>query len=407
MSTELQTIPQEKIKPVLALIEQSLPVMIQGRDKAVAAMKGITAVESDEDVEKANGLLVRVRSTFDKVQGLRTEITKPLDELKEMLMVYEKDISTDAKAKNDYNRIRQMIGDYQQKKLDEQKKKDAEAARNKAVELAKVNMRQVMQNNFNKVFNELSINIDKYAREHFNTSTVETWDAAVASFSKIVPKLKMDLYEKCFILQNTGLTPEEQVEFGRQLVAEISYESQNEEYKKIAMPILADWKARIPELKAEKIKIEAAGEEERARLEKEKKQREEKEASDKQAELDRQQKQKDDEAQQQANLDTMQAEFVEQAVNQTAEDTGPVKKVLKFNDPKKVPKALSEIIYHCFLKKFEVQKKDRDKNWVFDSKGRPEYVDEVQKWINYFQKNCDAFIDGTEIFDDSKVIIRK
>src|SRR6478736_6504767 len=283
MSTELQTIPQEKIKPVLALIEQSLPVMIQGRDKAVAAMKGITAVESDEDVEKANGLLVRVRSTFDKVQGLRTEITKPLDELKELLMVYEKDISTDAKAKNDYNRIRQMIGDYQQKKLDEQKKKDAEAARNKAVELAKVNMRQVMQNNFNKVFNELSINIDKYAREHFNTATIETWDGAIAAFSKIVPKLKMDLYEKCFILQNTGLTPEEQVEFGRQLVAEIPYDQKNEEYKKIAIPILADWKARIPELKAEKIKIEAAGEEERARLEKEKKDREEKEASDKQA----------------------------------------------------------------------------------------------------------------------------
>jgi hypothetical protein len=43
----------------------------------------------------------------------------------------------------------------------------------------------------------------------------------------------------------------------------------------------------------------------------------------------------------------------------------------------------------------------------FDDNGRPEYVEAVQWWINFFLAKCDAEVDGVVISEDSKVIVRK
>lgn len=404
--SEVAIIPQEKIKSVPALIEANLPTIIQGSTLADEAMQKIVSVETDEEIEAANNLLVRVRATFTKIEGLRKGITKPLDDITDALMVYEKKISTDPKVQNNYNRIRLMIGAAQQRKLDAQRSAEAEAARVKQAEIWKSEYKQLVQNRFSKLMGELSAGIHKYATEHFNTATLELWDAAVSNFVKINPKLKENVYNECFIIPS-NLDKPEVVYYREVLKQELTYESQNAEYQKIALPIMADWKAKIPDLKIEKTKIEQAGAEEKVRLEQEKKEREERENKQRQDDLDRMEREKNESAEQEKKMNVMQASFVEQAVTQQIEDAGPVNKVMKFTDPKLVPKALSEIIYHCFLKGYPIQKRNAKKELMFDEKGRPIYVDEVQKWINFFQKKCDAKIEGTEVFDDSKVIIRK
>lgn len=407
MSVEsIAIIPQDKIKSIPALIEENLPTMIKGSTLADEAMEKITSVETDEEIEAANNLLVKVRATFTKVEGLRKGITKPLDEITEALMVYEKKISTDPKVQNNYNRIRMLIQNAQQKKLDTQRAAEAEAARVKQVEIWKSEYKQLVQNRLSKLMGELSSGIHTYATGYFNTATLDLWEEAVSKFSKINPKLKENVYNDCFIVPS-NLDKPEIVYYREVLKQELTYESQNAEYQKIALPIMADWKAKIPDLKAEKIKIEQAGAEEKAKLEKEKKEREERENKQRQDDLDRIEREKNEQAEQEKKMNVMQASFVEQAVTQQIEDAGPVNKVLKFTDPKLTPKALSEIIYHCFLKGYPIQKKNAKKELVFDAKGRPEYVEEVQKWINFFMKKCDAKIEGTEVFDDSKVIIRK
>jgi len=82
-----------KLEPLLANIQVFIPEAEAKTAKAVEAMATIETINDQDDLEYAESLLGKVKPVYDKFSALRKEITGPVDELKEFLMVYEKRVS--------------------------------------------------------------------------------------------------------------------------------------------------------------------------------------------------------------------------------------------------------------------------------------------------------------------------
>jgi hypothetical protein len=398
------------------LLKNNLPKLEKWSARAHAELDSIVKPTNDEEREDANASLAAVRDVYNASMKARKEMTDITDAFKDMVMEYERPFDSKAGAKSKYNEKRKLIEDYDQEKLERVRKEQAETAKKKEVENLKVDLRS-------RILQSLSDNVvatvkkaDDYARELFATLTVDNFDTHAEQFKKQKPKLKLDTYNACFVVPNdliprakTLLQGGDFTAFVEELQKEESYDRWNSAIQEAVSPVLNEWRARIPDLKLECIEKSKASEEEKLRLDDERKKRDEQEKENRQKLLDKAAEDQKAKIQEEANMNKMSNEFAAQAANQTLEEAGGVKQVLKFNDPKTTPKALMAIIFHCFSHpEFQgIQKRDKNKKLVFDSKGRPEYVEEVQAWIDFFLKKCDGQVEGTQIFEDAKTIVRK
>lgn len=404
MSTELI-----KIEPIVQLIQSSLPRMIKGRDNAVAAMKEITEITSDEQLEEANQTLVAVRNTYDGVSGLRKAITAPVDELKKQLMQYESDL--DPNKENEVSRIRKMIGTYNQKKIDEKKAEEEKAAKIKAVENYKVDIVTEIKTKLSNLLVDRVAQVQSGSRDYFAKATLEDFDEKATTFKNMKPKLKEETYLACFpttwneaLLDKRGFTI-----VVEQTKLDEPYTKWNELVAAKIAPVLNEWVGKIPELKQQLIDLKNASDEnERQRIAAEQKKKADEAQAKRDQELAKLKEQQESAIQQQADVNKLQNDFREQAMTQDLGDTGATKLILRFLDEKPV-QPLCEIIYQCFMNaKFgTIVKRDNKGNAKQDEHGFPEYIDGVDHWVQFFLKNCDVNIKGVEIKQVSKVIVRK
>lgn len=406
-----ENLPEIKIESIVELAKEYLPKMESGSAKAVAAMQKITAIADEEDYESVNNLLVRVRDAYAKINAYRTEITGPLDQLKKKFMEYEKPLS-DKETSSEYNRLRALMTSYRNAEIEKKKKLEADAAKKKERENHLVDIGTAVLTKLNDLVLFKTKNADTASDAYFKKSTLEDWDKRAEVYCKMKPTLKPEEYNACFeVTRRFDLWNEEEwVDIINTIKKVETIEKWNVEVVAAATPVLNEWKAKIPELKENLIKLKNASDEsERKRLadEQEAKAREDKERRDK--ELEQQHLDKGADISAQASLEKLNNEFVQQATVQQAGDTGPVKYVMKFTDPKKTVKALSTIIYHCMAHKDfpGIVKRDAKKKIVLDAQDRPEYIEPVQWWVKFFMDNCDADIDGTEVYEVAKLIIRK
>jgi len=408
----METLPQlQEIKSITTSIEEVLPKLKKGHDNSLAVLSEITAIDSDEAFESANTDLADVRTAFKKMQDMRMSITKKMDDAKDFLMSFEKPISNDAKANNEYNRVRKLMEAYQQKKLEGKRRADAEIVKRKDLENHKVDLKAKMLENLTTNVAETIKAADQYAKTLFDNLPLEIFDEEAGKFSKSKPKLKQDKYDNCFaVAYRTDLLTKEEFDA---MVAELKqqepYETWNSAVIEAVSPILNEWRAKIPDIKAEKEKIAAAQGEEKIRLEAEAKAKSDLELQQRQQSIDQAAKDQKNEIAQAASMDKMSNEFASQAASQNLDDAGKVKLILKFKDPKTTPQALFAIMYHVFSHKDfpGIQKRDKTKKLIFDDKGRPEYIEPVQWWIDFFMTNCDAHIENTVITEDAKITVRR
>ncbi len=408
----METLPQlQEIKSITTSIEEVLPKLKKGHDNCLVVLSEITAIDSDEAYESANTDLADVRTAFKKMQDMRMGITKKMDDAKEFLMSFEKPISTDAKANNEYNRVRKMMEAYQQEKLEKKRKEEAEIAKKKDLENHKVDLRAKMRENLITNVSETIKIADGYAKTLFDNLPLEIFDEEADKFKKSKPKLKQDKYDSCFAVpyRTDLMTKEEAQALIDEVKAVETYEVWNSAVIEAVSPILNEWRAKIPDIKAEKEKIAAAQGEEKVRLEAEAKAKADLELKQRQDSIDKAANEQKTQIAQDASMDKMSNEFASQAAAQTLDDAGKVKLILKFKDPKTTPKALFAIMYHVFSHKDfpGIQKRDKAKKLLFDDKGRPEYIEPVQWWIDFFMTNCDAHIDDTVITEDAKIVVRR
>lgn len=406
---ESKEIPSE-IKNVLVLASQYKPKMEIISTKAIAAMQAIQTIEDDDDRQYVNDVLANVRDAYNKIKGYRTEITKPVDEFKSALMEYERPLGDDKGS--EYSRLRTLIGAYDQEKINKKKKTEEEAQRKKDRENHLVDIGAAILTNLSNLIMAKVKKGDEDSAAYFKTATLEDFDERAEKYRKMKPTLKTEDYHNCFkVPYKQHLFSEAEYKDITETLAKVeTFEKWNEELFRLSTPIVNEWKAKIPELKQNLINLKNAKDEsERKRIADEQSAKAKEEEDRRNQSIQQQLAESSSAIANQASLAKLENEFVAQATVQTIGDTGPVKWVLKFTEPKKTMPALSAIIYHCMAHKDfpGIQKRDAKKKMVFDAKGRPEYIEAVQWWINFFLSNCDINIDGTTVYEDAKVIVKK
>lgn len=411
MSEELAKIQESelpvKFETILQKVQFSVPRMARGSNKAVETMKAIVSITTDDERQAVNDILVVARNTFESIKELRTDITGPIDEFKSSMMSFEKAIEPEG------TRLRNLIGSYDQIKIDAKKKIEEEARIQKEKENHKVDIISRIKRNLANMIIERVKQVESGSKSFFDSCTLENFDDRAKQFKSFKPVLKRDEhYDKCFVTEyNKNLiSSDEYAQITVDVRSDESYEKYDDAVKNVVVPVLNDWIGRIPDLKQKLVDLKNATDEtERNRIANEQKKVADQEEVTRQEKIAEMQKTSDDSIAREATVDKMQNEFREQAVTQQVEDTGPVKLLLKFNDEKPV-KALTEIMYHCFTHtKFPgIVKLDvKTKQPKVDEHGFPVYQDWVESLVSFFLKNCDVNIQNVEIKEVPKVIIRK
>lgn len=403
-----------EIKSIVKLSKEYVPKLEQANIKAVAHMQEFLDIDlkdfTDEDEEDLKGLLVDVRDGYTKMVALRKEITGPLDEFKKKLMAYERPLSDDKDS--EYTKCRGILAARAQRKIEEKKRVEAEAAKKKERADHLVDIGTMVLQNLQKLLLDQTALAESKSAAWFSASTLENFDVRADQYRKMKPSLKIEDYNSCFnVKYRTDL-------FNNQEFADIittlkeveTHKKWDEQLIKDCTPIINAWRAKIPELKQNLIDLKNASDEsERTRLAEEQKRKAKEEEDRRLAEVQRQSMDKSLEIQSQANLDKLNNSFVQQATVQQVEEHGPVKLVLKFTDAQLKLKAFTEMVVHCVshpeFPGFE--KKDKSGKKVVDANGDPEYVSQVQWWVDFFLKNCDVDIRGTQVSERAKVIVRK
>lgn len=400
-----------KVYDIIEIAKEFLPKMAIAHDKGIEMMQEIgEEINDDEEREDAMAIGGVISSAYDKIQGYRMQMTKPLDDLKDFLMKYERPF--DAKSdKSEYAKLRRKIGAYDQKKIDEKKRVEIEAAKKKAKANALTDMGTAVLQKLNDLILNKTKEAEINSKRYFEASTLDNFDTRAEAYKKMKPALKVDDYNACFNVSydRNVFTEAEYSDFSTTMKKVETYEKWSEEMVKSATPIVNAWRSKIPELKENLIKLKNASDEaERTRIADQQAAQAKAEEDRRLTEIQQNHVSTSVEIQSKGELDKLSNSFVEQGTVQSVGEVGPTRLVLRFTDQKLTLKALTTIIVQCMASpKFPgIQKKKKDK-LVVDEKGNPEYIDAVQWWIDFFLKNCDAHIDGTIVEEEAKVIIRK
>lgn len=395
-----------KIEPLVKQIQEMVPRMEKGREKALATTQAITSISNDIEFANVNTIIVATENTISAMQALRMPVTKELDNLKENLMQYEKSLKAEA------TRHRGLIGSYNQLKLDEKREAEIKAQKQKEKENHKVDVAARIKKNLADLVITRVKEVYDGSKKFWDDTTLETWDAREKQFMSFKIILKPETYNKCFaVTYNPNLLTKEEFEA---LVAEVGSEETyliwDEKVTEKIVPVVNEWRGKIGEIKQKLIDLKNAGDEAaRQKIADEQKRKADEEEVVRQQGLIAMQKESDENIAREAEVDKLQNDFREQAITQQLEDAGPVKLILKFKDDKPV-KALVEMMYHCFASaKFQsiIKVDSKTKQPKMDEHGFPVYVDWVDSLVSFFVKNCDVNITGIEVKEISKVIIRK
>lgn len=398
---------------VVQAIQKALPEMERRNKAAVEAMDAATKPTTDEEYEKNNELLVGVKLTYDKVNALRTPITKQLDELKAFLMEFERPLDYGTKAKSQYNSIRLWQEEYQQEKLNAINKEKEAAAKRKAVQDHIVDIQTAMRTNLANLMMDKTRKASDWCSTFFNTATVENFDEMEKRFCGMNPQLKQEEYKKCLdVSYNQSLINSvEYMAIQAAMLEAEPYTKWNTEYLSKIMPTINEWRGKTSQIKQQLIEKANASEADRKRIEAEQAKKKAADEEKRLADLKAQEEAQKLAISEREQRDKLANSFQQQAFEQTLDNTGPTEKVLKFEDATQAM-PFTHIIYQCFAhEKFPgILKKDKDKKVVLDAAGRPEYIDHVQWWIDFYLKNVDTKkykIDHTVLFDKAKIAVRK
>lgn len=412
-------VPVQQMREQLpALLEKNLPLLEKWSQRAHAALDQIGSVETDEEIEEGITILAAVRDVYTKSSETRKELTDITDAFKDILMEFERPFNPDAKARSRYNEKKKLIEAAQQKKLDRLREEQAAQARKKELENHKVDMKSRVLENLTAMVTNSIKRVDSGSRDYFASATIEDFDKKADTYKGNKPKLKQVDYDTCFqVTFNFDLIkPDEVALFIEEIKTEQTYEIWNNAFIEAISPVLNEWRAKIPDLKAQLLEVEELRKQDAAKADELRKQQQEqaaKETEARQKQLDEAAAEQNRKIQEDANLDKMSNEFASQAAAQNMDDAGRIKLVLKFTDAKKAPTGFLKIIYDCmahpdFQSQFPgFQKRDTKKKLMVDEKNRPVYIDWVQSWIDFWLANCDGVVEGTTIYEDSRVTIRK
>lgn len=407
------TLPVIISKPesIVKIIQENLPKMQSSHDKAVEALSAMQKATTEEEYTANNELLAKCKITYDYIKKFREVATKPMDEAKDFLMKYERPLDYSTTAKGLYADKRRLQEDYQNEQLAKRREEERKAVAQKEKANHIIDLITQIKKNLNALIQDKILKADEFSRNFFENVTVEQFDEKAKQFMSFKPKLDEKDWSGCFSVQiKEALLPStEWLEQVAILKDEENLAKWNEKMLEAIMPTLNEWRAKVPEIKQQKLQLQnAKNEEEALQIQKAQAAKEEQERERKKRETEDKAKEEEARLADEADRNKLENAFREQAVMQELPSAGNVKQILKFESFDKMPKALMEIIFQCFANGYDPYKREKSGKKVLDAQGREQYNLEVQKWLDFFVKKVDAHAPaGCVWFEDAKVTVRK
>lgn len=373
-------------------------------------------LQDEQERDDLNTYLVEIRERGQKMKAMRMQLTKPLDDAVSTLIALEKPLTDDKGSL--YSQLRALITKFDQDKLEKKQRIEREAQERKAKDNARIEIKAQIIKNLTGYATAKAKNAETWSKTYFETSTLENWDQRADEYKKMKPNMKREDYDNMFMInyadklqaakftengeRNTWLDELKKVE---------TYEKWNKEVFDACAPVLNEWRAKIPDMKADRIRINNIKDEnDRQQALADQRAKDEAETQRRNSEIEQQAVSKSLQVDSNAQLDLLENAFTEQATVQGTDDVGPTKLVLKFDDIPRAYQPFVTIIYHVMAaKKFEGIQKRHPKlgTPVVDEKGQAEYIPAVQWWIDQFLKLTNADVPGTTVKQVAKTIVRK
>ncbi len=398
-----------KLQNIVTSAIINYPMIKDSCTKASLALSKIVKITSKAEDEFAEKVLTKVGVTYKEKSAIRLGITGEIDLIKEFLMGPEKTISTDPKATNSqYYRVKQLRNTWatDQKKITDKAAADLKLTQDKANHKAWISA-EIERNIANGMFTAVTA-VANWATTNWPTITLENIDAFEQKLTG-TPTLKEPLYEGWFTVayNSTFATAEEYKALQDEARAVHTYALKNTDFSTKAAAALKLWADKIP---ARKKELEDIAELAKTNAEAAKAQAD---ASTAQAQTEATaQSNALEEERQDALVDISATEnsakltnsFTVQAGLQSFAPTGgKVVKIGTITCPEEeVTQVVAELFYNCYLHpQFGgIIKKGKDGMYKFDANGRPEYTEEIEKWLKFYANNCPPTIAGIAISEE-------
>jgi hypothetical protein len=417
MSEELISLEELQKKANLPSIGKiasvNIPKMLSAVHSAEQALKQVAEIDTDEKDQEINGLLVKVRNTYDDIQEKRKQITDPLDDLRKHLMEIENKLSLKPGVENEVNRVKSLRDQYYQKKLEEKKSKEKGIELRKEIENLKTDIRAEVSTNVETGPNKLMIKNSEAMEKWLKSITLDNYDERLKNLTSFKPKLKQDVYEGWFkVGVDISKIPDDELNsLMDELKKQYPYDIINKTYVEKAIKELDEWKDKAENYKGQLKELQQEkNENERKRKAQEQLKSQEEEARKKRQELEQDSKSKEQAIADQKESDQMSNMFEEQVKKQGIEEVGPSGKILRFKDDKLDLKSFMEIIFHCTLhQKFPgIYATDSKKKIKLDKLGNKVYIPPVEWWLKFFANYVEGVeIKNVDVIDVAKVSVRK
>lgn len=394
-----------KLKNASAKSVESMTKWLEGGD-----------LQDDQEREDLNIYLATIRERGLKMKAMRMELSKPLDDAVSGLIALEKPLLDDKGSL--YSQLKALITKFDQAKLEEKQRVEREAQERKTRDNARIEIKAQIIKNLTNYATTKAKNAETWAKAYFEQSTLENWDQRAEDYKRMRPSIKREEFDNLFLINYADkMQAAKFTQLGErdtwieELKKVETYEKWNKEVLDTCTPVLNEWRAKIPDMKADRIRINNI-KDENARLQAIADNRAKEEAEEKRrnSEIEQQAVSKSLQVDSNAQLDLLENAFTEQATVQGTDDVGPVKYVLKFDDIPRAYQPFATIIYHVFASnKFKgIQKRDPKLGTpIMDEDGQPEYIPQVQWWIDQYLKDVDSKVPGTTVKKKAKTIIRK
>lgn len=386
---------QPKINSIAEKFSANVPRLIKGNELAIGILKDIqtTVIESDEQREEVVQKLTKVRDVYGKVNGLRTEISGPLDELKDYLMSFERPIS-DKEKDNEYSRAKLVVTQYDQFKLDAKKKAELAALQQQQIANYKADLKASVGKGLTSMMSGIKSNLIQGMTTWCKALTLEDFDAKNAELVARNPKpLPIDKYNACFHMNFDRLAIINEADtkaFIEGLKAEYPYQGFSDTYVAMATEILNEYRAKMPVIKEELIANK--NNKEAAALRLQKMEEEEKAALDKVQQETTQALTAVDDAK---DMDKMEAIFVQQMQTNDLE-AGPVKHIVEFENDKNWLAFFLNVVSEVAV----------SSRMVAIRKKNGEYIDSIAWWMDKFA-TLGRPGKGLKVTEVAKTILRK
>lgn len=403
MSEEKATLPA-LVETLYADLKQAKFSSMEVRsNKAVEALKIVTAIASDEQDAAAEGLLVKVRKTFELVETSRKEMTTTLDSMKKLLMEPEKAITNAVGSGNEYERVKKLRDAWANNKLQVEKARLAGIKAKQDIETEKVTVKVGYETAYDKgIVNELTVLTDKLSKA-FSELTLEKCDKLAVSLAA-GSVLKIEQYNAWFdsaLILCSLLQPQEVISIKASVKMERTYQMAAAKYAEEAKIKMDSWAEKLPELR----KAFTASKEEVSKIVEATKVEEAQKAAEQVQQV---------EAKAESNLQgqVLGVQFNAQIETQMGaeEISGTLKKKAVLNVANQdMVITISELFFNVFTnpKYPGIIKTDKKGVQQFNEDKTPIYVDWFESMLSFYANHCDVKIPGITITEVISTTQRK